>query len=187
MLQTAFGSSQARAHASRDISIGTTIGSAAVAESKAVARPGRVVTAGEGAGGTRAGSIGQFIVLVAIAGLGPMAINIIVPSLPGIARDLGSDYGVTQLTLSLFLASMALFLVIAGPVADALGRRPVLFAGLSVFLAATIAAWMAPSIHVLIGARIAQAAGAGACAVISRAIIAPVASVRSGWRKPEAW
>jgi DHA1 family bicyclomycin/chloramphenicol resistance-like MFS transporter len=129
------------------------------------------MTAGEGARGTRAGVVGRFIVLIAIAGLGPMSINIIVPSLPGIARDLGSDYALTQLTLSLFLASMALFLIVAGPLADALGRRPVLFAGLAVFLAATAAAWLAPSIHALIGARVVQGMGAGVCVVIGRAII----------------
>jgi DHA1 family bicyclomycin/chloramphenicol resistance-like MFS transporter len=123
------------------------------------------------ADGTQAGFLGKFIVVVAVAGLGPMAINIIVPSLPGIAREFGSDYAVTQLTLSLFLASMALFVILAGPLADALGRRPVLFAGLGVFLLATVVAWLAPSIHVLIAARIVQATGAGACMVISRAIV----------------
>ena len=120
---------------------------------------------------TRAGNVARFIVLVAIAGLGPLAINIIVPSLPGIAREFGSDYGVTQLALSLFLASMALFLVVVGPLADAFGRRPVLVSGLGLFVAASIAAWLAPSIHMLIGARVVQAMGAGACMVISRAII----------------
>ncbi|MGH6926160.1 MAG: multidrug effflux MFS transporter [Propylenella sp.] len=112
-----------------------------------------------------------FVILVAISSLSPLGINIIVPSLPSLAREFGVDYGVAQLTLSVFLASMAVFLILTGPLTDMFGRRPVLFAGLGIFLAATVAAALAPNISVLIAARVVQAAGAGAGVVIGRAAV----------------
>jgi DHA1 family bicyclomycin/chloramphenicol resistance-like MFS transporter len=120
-----------------------------------------------------------FVILVAISSLSPLGINIIVPSLPALAREFGVDYGVAQLTLSVFLASMAVFLILTGPLTDMFGRRPVLFAGLGIFLAATVAAALAPNISVLLAARVVQAAGARARGGIGCSLVAARCKIRS--------
>ena len=126
-------------------------------------------------GGTAAGpprtGVAVFIVLVAMSGLGPLSFNIILPSLPRVGRDFGIDYGTAQLTFSLFVVSMAISIVLAGPLTDIFGRRPILFAGLGLYLLATLASALAPNIATLVCARIAQAAGASGGIVISRATI----------------
>ncbi len=127
-------------------------------------------TEGIASGQPRTG-VPVFVVLVAISGLGPLSFNIILPSLPGVGRDFGIDYGIAQLTFSLFVVSMAVSIVLAGPLTDIFGRRPVLFAGLGLYLLATLAAVLAPNIATLVCARIAQAAGASGGIVISRAMI----------------
>lgn len=129
------------------------------------------MTTKEPASEPRRTGIAMFVVLIATSGLGPLSFNIILPSLPGVGRDFGIDYGVAQLTFSLFVASMAISIVIAGPLADMFGRRSVLFGGLGLYLIATLVALLAPNIATLVGARIVQAAGASAGIVISRAMI----------------
>jgi DHA1 family bicyclomycin/chloramphenicol resistance-like MFS transporter len=123
------------------------------------------------AGGRPGTGVAGFVVLVSISALGPLGINMIVPSLPGLGRDLGVDYGVAQLAFSVFPFSMAFFIVLTGPLADIFGRRPVLFAGLGAYVLATLAAALAPNIESVIAARIIQAAGAGAGIVVGRASI----------------
>lgn len=115
--------------------------------------------------------ISGFVVLIAISALGPLGINMLVPSLAGIGRDLGVDYGVAQLAFSVFPFSMAFFIVLAGPLADMFGRRPVLFTGLGAYVLATLAAALAPNMETLIAARIVQAAGASTGMVVGRAAI----------------
>ncbi len=63
--------------------------------------------------------------LVALSALQPMAVNILVPATPKIARELGTSYGTVQLTLSLYLVAVALVQLITGPLSDKHGRRPV--------------------------------------------------------------
>ena len=67
--------------------------------------------------------------LVAITTLNPLALNILQPALPELARTLATDYGTIQLTLALFLVASAVSQIALGPISDQLGRRPVALAG----------------------------------------------------------
>jgi DHA1 family bicyclomycin/chloramphenicol resistance-like MFS transporter len=109
--------------------------------------------------------------LMAMTAIGPATLNILVPALPGLAARLGSDTGTVQLTLTLYLLSLAAAQLLLGPLSDRYGRRPVVLAGLALSFAASLAAFAAGSIHALIAARVAQAAGASTGIVIGRAII----------------
>lgn len=112
--------------------------------------------------------------LVLLVAFGPASTDLYLPALPSIARAFGSDPGAAQLTLSVFLLGFALAMLAHGPLSDRFGRRPVLFGALLVYLVASAACALAPSMEALILARFLQALGACAGAVIGRAIVRDV-------------
>jgi DHA1 family bicyclomycin/chloramphenicol resistance-like MFS transporter len=109
--------------------------------------------------------------LIAIASIGPMSLNIIMPALPGIVTALESDPTTVQLLLSLYLVSMAVAQLVLGALSDRFGRRPVLIGGLVLTVVVSLAALLAGSISMLVAARALQAFGASTGIVISRAIV----------------
>ncbi len=116
----------------------------------------------------------SYAILVAISAVGPLALNIFMPSMPGLQSEFGVTYGVAQLTLTLYLVGMAACQLIYGPMSDRFGRRPLLLGGMTVFVAASLLAAAAPSIEVLILARLLQALGGAAGIVLARAMVRDV-------------
>jgi MFS transporter, DHA1 family, multidrug resistance protein len=116
-------------------------------------------------------AIGTSAILIGAVALGPISTDLYLPSVPAIGRDLGADVAATQLTLSVFLAAFALAQIPVGPLSDRFGRRPVLLAGLGIYVLASFACAIAPTIETLIGARALQAIGACAGVVLGRAIV----------------
>src|ERR687889_2560075 len=110
-------------------------------------------------------------VLALLTGLGPLSTDMYLPSLPAIARDLHASAAQTQLTLSAFLFGFAAGQLFYGPIADKIGRRPVLLFGLGLFLTATLACTAAPGIATLTIARFCQALGASGPIVLARAMV----------------
>ena len=96
--------------------------------------------------------------------------NVFLPSMPGMARHFGVDYGLMQLTVSLFLAATAVLQLFVGPISDRVGRRPVLIGCFLIFLAATAAATQSGSFEFLLAMRVLQAFSAAGM-VLSRAIV----------------
>ncbi|GAB2510690.1 multidrug effflux MFS transporter [Corynebacterium atrinae] len=113
--------------------------------------------------------------LALLSASAPFSIDMYLPALPGIAADLGTTPAMVQLTLSGFLAGLAVGQLIIGPISDAVGRRKLMLGGAAVALVAAIIAAVAPSITVLIVARLVQGVGSGACVVLSRAVIPDLA------------
>ncbi len=116
----------------------------------------------------------SFAILVAISAIGPLALNLMIPSMPGLEKTFGVPYGTVQLTLTLYLIGMAICQLIYGPASDKFGRRPLLLAGLSLFFIASVLAAIAPSIELLIAARLIQAIGGSAGIVLARAMVRDV-------------
>lgn len=108
--------------------------------------------------------------LVMAASVGPLAMNVFLPSLPGMARYFSADYAVVQLAVSLYLAATALLQLLIGPASDRFGRRPVLLACFGIFLVATLAAIYAPTIEALLVCRIFQGFSAAGM-VLARAVV----------------
>lgn len=106
-----------------------------------------------------------------LSALVAMAMDMYLPSLPNIAKDLQADYGLVQQTLSVFLIGIAFSQIFYGPISDRFGRRWVLFVGVSIFGLVSAFCAQATDIHQLIYLRWLQALGAGAGSVIVAAIV----------------
>jgi DHA1 family bicyclomycin/chloramphenicol resistance-like MFS transporter len=109
--------------------------------------------------------------LIGIAAVSPLGINMYLPSMPGMARAFGVDFTTIQLTLSLYLAAMALGQLIIGSLSDRFGRRPVLLMGLAVFVIGSFICLSAQNVSILIAGRVVQAVGGCAGITLSRAIV----------------
>ncbi|WP_344319497.1 MFS transporter, partial [Streptomyces yatensis] len=80
-------------------------------------------------------------------------------ALPGIGRDLGAAGGGLQWVVSGYLLAAGALMAGAGRLGDLYGRRRLLMAGLAVFGGASLVGALAPSLPVLVGARVVQGAG----------------------------
>lgn len=102
----------------------------------------------------------HIVTLVVLAGVGSIAQSMFLPSLAGMARYFEVDYGLMQLALSGYLMMTALVQLIAGPISDRVGRRPVALAGLAIFIIATIGILMSTKFEFFMLFRMLQAASA---------------------------
>lgn len=105
---------------------------------------------------------------------GPLALNIFVPSMPGLVDVFQTDYAMVQLALTSYLVAVGVAQLVYGPISDRFGRRPALLGGLMVYAVANIACMFAWSIESLILARVLQAIGGCAGMVLGRAIVRDV-------------
>lgn len=108
--------------------------------------------------------------LVAVTGLSALAMNIFLPSLPGMALWFDAEYRLMQLSVSLYLAFSAGLQIVIGPISDRFGRRSVLLWSIVLFLLATVGTLLAPTAGSFLFFRMAQAIVAAGM-VLSRAII----------------
>ena len=116
----------------------------------------------------------SLVLLSAVTSLAFCALHIIVPALPLLILAFDDSPARVQLVLTLYLAGIAAGQLVYGPLSDRFGRRPVLIAGLAVFLAGTVLCGLAGSLAVLIVGRVLEACGACAGIVLARAIIRDV-------------
>ncbi len=116
-------------------------------------------------------SLAFTVLLGLFAALPALSIDISAPTLPLLPAALRTSTEVAGLTLSLFMLGYAAGQVTGGRQSDLRGRRPVLLAGLAFYTLAGIACALAPSGPALVIARFVQGLGAGACSVLSFAIV----------------
>ncbi|MFI1035237.1 MFS transporter [Streptomyces sp. NPDC020951] len=101
----------------------------------------------------------------------PLTIDLYLPALPHVSTDLHVSQAVTRLTLTAFMAGIALGQLVIGPLSDTLGRRRPLLTGLSVYVVAGALCALAPDPAVLIGMRLIQGLAGAAGIVIARAVV----------------
>jgi DHA1 family bicyclomycin/chloramphenicol resistance-like MFS transporter len=116
----------------------------------------------------------SLVLLSAVTALAFCALHMVVPALPLLVPVFDDSPARVQLVLTLYLAGIAAGQLVYGPVSDRFGRRPVLIAGLALFLLGTLLCAVAWSLTVLIIGRLLQALGACAGIVLARAIIRDV-------------
>ena len=119
----------------------------------------------------RSPTLGEILLLGALTAFGAVAIDLYLPTLPAIARDYGVSAAAVQLTLSTFFVGMAIGQLFFGPLSDRIGRRPTILIGCAVYVAASLACALAPSIEALVAGRFFQALGCCAAMVTCRAIV----------------
>ena len=111
------------------------------------------------------------VLLVAMTGLAPISLYLLVPALPMLATNFGRDASVVQMTVSFYMVGIAISQLLLGPLSDRFGRRPVMLAGLALSIVASLGCIQAETLPQLIAARFFQALGGASGMVISRAII----------------
>ncbi len=103
-----------------------------------------------------------------IIGLDVTVVNV---ALPSIERDLDASITGLQWTIGAYSVVMASLLLLSGSTADRFGRRRTLVTGVSIFTVASILCAVAPSVGVLIAARVLQAVGASMMNPVAMSII----------------
>ena len=115
--------------------------------------------------------LGFLILMSGLAAIGPFSVDMYLPSMPTIQAHYRTDTASVQATMSAYFVGLSLGQLAIGPLMDRFGRRPPLLAGLSAYVVASLVCTVAPSIHLLLGARVLQALGACTGTVASRAIL----------------
>lgn len=112
----------------------------------------------------------HLLTLTLVAALPALSMNIFLPSLPGMTEYFHAEYRVMQLSVALYLGMNAVLQMVAGPISDRWGRRPVLLWSFAVFVLASVGCALAPTAEIFLGFRMIQAAVASGM-VLSRAVV----------------
>ncbi|MCW7549422.1 multidrug efflux MFS transporter EmrD [Photorhabdus sp. APURE] len=108
------------------------------------------------------------LILIALAAVGQMTQTIYVPVIADIAKDFNVPTGSVQRVMAAYLLSYGLSQLFYGPLSDQIGRRPVILAGMIIFLFATVCALFSPNLDVLVVSSALQGLGTGVAGVMSR-------------------
>jgi len=121
-------------------------------------------------------SPGLIAVLAALSAFAPLSIDMYLPALPTIARELGASGGDIQLTLTVFVLAFGFGQIVYGPIGDRYGRRPVILGALVVYVGASLACALAARADQLIALRLFQGLAACGGVVMARTMVRDLAS-----------
>lgn len=106
-----------------------------------------------------------------IGSIGTFGLHVLLPALPAIATAMQVPAAAAQLLISLSIVAIASGNLVIAPLSDRYGRRRVVLASLALFIAGSLAGIVAPSLELLVAARVVQAFGGGAAMSVMRATI----------------
>ncbi len=117
--------------------------------------------------------IAEFVILLAMmVSIVAMATDVMLPALDIMGRDLGvSDANDTQLIISALFLGFAAGQVVAGPVSDSIGRKPVIYGGYLVFIVGCLMSIFATSFAVMLAGRVLQGLGAACPRIVTLALV----------------
>src|SRR5215470_945840 len=130
-------------------------------------RKGEGVTGAQGA--TRHWKLA--VLLAALSMVSPFSIDTFFPSFYAIAAEFGLSKWAVQQTLTVYMLPLSIMSLVQGPLSDALGRRPVILAGISVYTVASLGCTFAPNFGTLLAFRGLQGLSAGVGVIVGRAVI----------------
>ena len=108
--------------------------------------------------------------LVMLGIIGPFALQVFLPSMPGLVEEFGASHGEVQLTISLYVAAFAFAQLGYGSLSDRFGRRRIILVGLAIYVIAPLICATAESIEILATGRALQALGSCAGLMFARVI-----------------
>ena len=111
------------------------------------------------------------LILSALVAFAPISIDMYLPALPALERFFATDTASVQHTLASFFLGLTVGQLLYGPIADRYGRKPPLYFGLTLYVVASAACALAPTIGSLIGLRFLQALSGCAGMVVARAVV----------------
>lgn len=106
--------------------------------------------------------------------LASLAMDIYLPVVPAMPGILNTTPSMIQLTLSLYMVMLGVGQVIFGPLSDRIGRRPILLAGATAFVIASLGAAGSSTALAFVAFRLLQAVGASAMLVATFATVRDV-------------
>ncbi|UJJ57800.1 multidrug effflux MFS transporter [Rhodanobacter denitrificans] len=109
--------------------------------------------------------------LAALSMIGPFSIDAVFPAFPLVGAHFGVDAAPLQQLISVYLVTYAAMSLFHGAISDAVGRKPVVVAGLLVYALASVGAAMSTSFAMLLACRGLQGMCAGAGLVVGRAVV----------------
>jgi DHA1 family bicyclomycin/chloramphenicol resistance-like MFS transporter len=120
---------------------------------------------------TRSSRLRVVVVLAALTMVGPFTIDAIFPAFEVMTRDLQVDKVAMQQSISVYLVTFAVASLFHGSISDAVGRKPVILAGCTLYALTSVLCAVAPSMPLLLGARAAQGLVAGAGMIVGRTVV----------------
>ena len=118
------------------------------------------------------------LILGLLTAIGPFSIDMYLPAFPDIAKNLHTSVAQVMLSLSSFFIGISAGQLLYGPLLERFGRKKPIYAGLSIYLLASIGCAMATSVDSLIIFRLLQALGGCAGMVAARAIVRDLFEVK---------
>lgn len=106
-----------------------------------------------------------------LVAIGPVSMALYTPAMTNLVEAFGTTESLVKMTLTIYFGGFACAQLVAGPLSDALGRRPVTMAFMALYCAGSLLALFAPTVGVLIFARFMQGVGASVGVAISRALV----------------
>lgn len=114
--------------------------------------------------------VAMVVALGVMSSFGPLSIDLYLPALPQVARDLGVSAGGVDLTLTACTLGLGVGQLIVGPLSDRWGRRLPLLSGIVLFTVFSLVCAVAQTLPLLVAARFVQALGGSAGIVLARAV-----------------
>jgi DHA1 family bicyclomycin/chloramphenicol resistance-like MFS transporter len=115
------------------------------------------------------------VLLALLSAFTPLSIDMYLPALPTIVRELGSTAGDIQLTLSAFMLAFGFGQIFYGPAGDRFGRRPVILSGILIYIVATAGCAFAAEAGQLVFLRFLEGLAACGSVVLARTMVRDLA------------
>lgn len=122
----------------------------------------------------RLGARGMIALIALLSAFVPLSTDLYLPALPTMGAQFNAAPNIINLTLMLFFITYSVGTLVWGPLSDKYGRRPVLLAGMTVYIIASVLCANAWNVYALIVFRVLQAAGGSTAGAVATAIVKDV-------------